>query len=238
MHPFFDYVYEYLVAQMRSWPKETAQDICLMVCGFAFDEDDPRRGCLSFLATTPEYWASTYTPDENDPGKKWYTMQMTPLGSLDVMCRGSGEWYGSDDPGDTECVALRDDYFRSLGIFMSDAEKAQWHPLRKKRWRAEHNNDAFTHEEAETLTELEQRLDALPKAFIGVCADSVRRLFENGVVTKVCGKPVPVVFVISNDMGDEQDLMQQMRGANPLGLADEYYQWYKQHLGGTDHWPD
>ena len=238
MHPFFDYVYEHLVGQMRSWPAEPAKDICLLVCDFGFDEDDPRRGFLSFMATTPEHWSSTYTPDENDPGKKWYTMLMTPFASLDRMCEGSGEWYGSDDPGDTECVAVRDDYFRSLGIFVSDEEDAQWYPLRTKRWRAEHNNEAFTHEEAETLTELEQRLDALPKAFIGVCADSVRRLFESGIIEEICGKPVPVVFFISNDMGDEQDSMQQMRGANQPGLTEEYYQWRKKHFSGAEQWPE
>jgi len=233
MHPFFDYVYEHLADHMCAWPKETAKDICLMVCLFGFSEDDPRRGDLSFLATTPEYWAETYTPDENEPGKKWYTMLMTPLPALDNMCRGSGEWYGSDDPGDTECVALRDDYFRSSGIFVSDDEYEQRWQLYKK-----HNRGTATPEEAETLTDIGRRCEALPKAFIGVCADSVRRLFENGMIQEVCGKPVPVLFFISNDMGDEQDLMQQMRGANPPGLTEDYYQWRKKHFSGAEQWPD
>lgn len=232
MHLLFDYVYQHLADQMRSWPTETAQDICLMVCDFGFDEDDPRRGTLSFNATTADFWTGTYVPDENDPGNKWYTMLLSPLDKLG-MCQGSGEWYGSDDPGDTECVALRDDYFRSLGIFVGDAENAQWYPLLTK-----HNRETATLEEEKTLAELNQRLDALPKAFIGVCADSVRRLFKDGVIAEVCGKPVPVVFCISNDMGDEQDLMQQMREANPAGLADEYYRWRKEHNSGSEAWPD
>jgi len=233
MHPFFDYVYEYLAGQMHSWPKEAAQDICLIVCVFAFDEDDGRRGCLSLSATTPDYWASSYTPDENEPGKKWYTMLMGPFTSDGEMCVGSGEWYGSDDPGDVECVAVRDDYFRSLGIFVSDDEHEQWYPLYKKRDRG-----IATPEELETVTDLGQRLEALPKAFVGVCADSVRRLFEDGTIEEVCGKPVPVMFCIGNDGFDEMDLMQQMRGANPPGLTEEYYQWRKKHFSGAEQWPD
>ncbi len=197
-HPFPDYVYQRLADHLRSWPQRAAQEICMMVCMISFDEDDEWRGNMNFSATTAVFWAGTFIPNEQEPGKKWYTVMVSPFEHFE-MCRGSGKWYGSDDPGDTECVVLRDDHFRSLNL--ADREPG-----------------------------------APAAAFVDVCADSIQRLFQNGVITEVCGQPVPVILCFGNDMGNENHLMRRMREANPPSLTDEYYQWRKEHFSGAEKW--
>ena len=236
MHPFQDYVYQKFADQMRSWPPEIAHDICLMACMIGYDEDDVRRPNVGLIATTPEFWASTYTPSNKDPGMKWYSAGVTPLEIL-TLCEGSGEWYGSDDLGDTECVALRNDYFQSLGLLISDQEQEQRYPLYGKREKAENGQATITPEETETLETIERRRDAVEKAFMDVRAETVRRLFEDGTIAEVCGKPVPVIFQIGNDMGDQKYLLTRMREVNPPGLTEEYYQWYKGRYSGAEQWP-
>ncbi len=236
MHPFQDYVYQKFADQMRSWPPEIAHDICLMVCMIHFDDEDRTRPRLELTATTPEFWASTYTPSEKDSGMKWYNVMTSPLAVLS-MCEGSGEWYGSDDPGDTQCVALRDDYFQSLDLLISNHEKEQWSPLHSKRWKAENGQGFITPEETETLQSIERRKNGAEKAFVDVLTDAVRRLFEGGTIAEVCGKPVPVIFQIGNDQGDDLYLLTRMREVNPPGLTEEYYQWYKGMYSGAEQWP-
>lgn len=59
----------------------------MMVCMISFDEDDEWRGNMNFSATTAVFWAGTFIPNEQEPGKKWYTVMVSPFEHFE-MCRG------------------------------------------------------------------------------------------------------------------------------------------------------
>lgn len=219
MHPFQGYVCQRMAEHLQALPPHTAHEICLFDCLIGFNEDDPRKGEVHLSYTTPTYWASKTPADSSDPERdKWYYVRMCP-GEILSLCEGSDYEYGGDNPGDERGVALRDDYFASLGISLTDEEMEERYSPNLKR-------AAFTDAEEKRFQNLERRMDALPKAFIDVCALAVRHLFEDGVLVSVCGKPVPVIFELANDMGEEY-LREQMRAVNPPGLTDEYDQWLR-----------
>jgi len=235
MRSFQDYVYRHMAEHMRSWPKEVAHDICLIACLINFDEDDARHGRVALSCTTPGFWASRFPEAPSDPNEKWYHVLETPLPIL-TLCDAGDLQFEGDDPGDVEGVALRVAYYQTLGLFVSDEENAQWHPLETKWRHAQQGQEALTAEEEDRLASLQQRLAALPETFVDVCAESIRQLHTDGTIVEVCGKPVPVIFCFGNG-GDDKHLMQRMREVNPPGLTDEYYYWYKEHQSGEEDWP-
>jgi hypothetical protein len=225
MHPFQDYVHQRMTEHIRAWPSHIAHDICLMVCLIGFNEDDVRQGAAYLSCTTPAYWASQVPASSQKPEyDRWYYILMSPASIL-CLCKWSNYQYGGDDPGDVQGVALRDAYMASLDLTTTDEEMEERYTLSSKQWEAQQGRGTMTQEELSRLQEMEQRTSGLARAFIDVCADTVERLFTDGTITSVCGKPVPVVFQLQNDMGIEDYALERMREVNPPGLTDEYYHW-------------
>ena len=122
MHPFEEYVYRRMAEHIQAWPSDIARDICILDCLIGFNEDDVRQAAVHLSCTTPTFWANSLSANSRDPEEyKWYYVRMSPAEILS-LCEGSDHEYGGDDPGDEQGVALRDDYFNSLGISMTDEE--------------------------------------------------------------------------------------------------------------------
>jgi len=189
--PAFDRLVEYLCAPVAEVIRGWGvgrTDIYGIWLSISLAEDDRSRPQLSSVAALTE----GYTTDAlvRSYGSRYSDGCSTPETRIDLrLCEETGEWYSDPSvPGDPEGRALRNAFFAERGLLPPDRDLSA--PNKERHL----------------------------IAFLDACGAVIRRLHEEGVITAVCGRPVPIGIVFDNDI-DKRIALAVVRDANPAGLA-------------------
>ncbi len=215
-----EHLYQKVSQEMRSWEPLEACDIYLITLHIAFVDDDMRQGMLSGPCyNTLRHWQSGGGTGRD----KWETSEHQHCASFS-LCEPVVEEWGNEGRADPLGVDLRDKHFADLSLFITDTESDHFwkHLYRKKGGSGRPGFPLFTPEDAQQYDAFRERLSKNGQAFVDACAGVVRRLHDAGVVQQVCGRPVPVILDVSNDMDALTIRAWRLtRQVNPFGVADE-----------------
>lgn len=219
------YLYQRVAQEIRSWDGTKAQDIYVISLHVSFVDDDTRQGVLNAPCyNTMQYWQSKGGASVD----RWRLYD--EFCGRWTLCEPIVEEWGNQDSADPAGVMVRNQYLADLSLFISDAEHDYFwdHLFRKKGRSGQPGFPIFTTEDAEEYDRYQEKSSRNGEAFINVCAAVIYRLHDDGVIQEICGRSVPVVLHISNDMDDLAVYAWHLtRQVNPLGIADE---WAKSHL--------
>ena len=222
-----DHLYHRVEQEVRSWTQTEARDIYVIALHIGFVDDDMRQGTVSGPCYNPwRHWQAQGGAEE----QKWQASRYQHY-AKSTSCEPAIEEWGNEDTADPVGVDLRNKHLNDMSLLMTDAEDDRlWKQLHHKNVQSERlGSSLFTPEDAAEYDTLREKLTNNGKAFVDVCASTVRRLHDEGLIREVCGRSVPVVLDVSNDMDALKARAWRLtREVNPNGVAED---WVKAHLG-------
>lgn len=188
---------------IRLFPRDLAEDIYVIALTITFDSDDLRKPDLFVNFNTESAWQASVgkgadPADARWSDEYWWEPHGKPSGPWFVyICeaeaakQSSGIW------------ELRRDYLQTAagGYCLSDDK---WNPPARGMRKSGPNSDDHI-----------ACADRLYRCIVDLCSVVRGRLHERGVTSDICGRTLPIITVVNNDLGDEQYLLDQNIAGNP-----------------------